>query len=329
MSPMRTVDDEPLPREVVLALRRANQLEWVTIGVFVVIVSLIYAVMGNSQAMKTAWIEDMLSFVPPIAFLVAIRATRRPASAARPYGYHHAIGMSHLVAAVALCVMGGFLVVDGTMALVTAEHPTIGGVTLFGHTFWLGWLMMAALVITAIPPVVLGRMKLRLAPQLHNKVLHADADMNKADWMTSASALVGVAGIGLGWWWADAAAALVISASILHDGVTNLKAAVASLLGARPTTIDDTGPHPLLDDIDTCLRRPGWVREAAARVRDEGQVFHVEGFVVPWAPDAATPERLAELRGELFGLDWKVRDVVVAPVAELPKVVREDDPPAR
>lgn len=325
MSPMRTVDDEPLPPEVRRALQRANRLEWVTIGAFVVVVALVYAVMGNSQAMKSAWIEDMLSFVPPIAFLVGVRATRRPANRDRPYGYHHAIGMAHLVAAVALCVMGGYLVVDGGMKLITAEHPTIGGVTLFGTTIWMGWLMMVVLVLTAIPPVVLGRMKLKVAPILHNKVLYADADMNKADWMTSGSALVGVAGIGLGWWWADAAAALVISASILNDGIANLKAAVVSLIGARPTTIDDKDPHPLLADIDACLAGPGWVREAAARVRDEGQVFHVEGFVVPWVPDGATPERLAELRGQLFGLDWKVRDVVLAPVVELPPVLRAGD----
>jgi len=27
--------------------------------------------MGGSQAMKAAWAEDLLSFIPPIAFLVA------------------------------------------------------------------------------------------------------------------------------------------------------------------------------------------------------------------------------------------------------------------
>lgn len=40
---------------------------------------------------------------------------------------------------------------------------------------------------------------------MHDKVLHADAKMNKADWMTAAAALVGVLGIGLGWWWAKIA----------------------------------------------------------------------------------------------------------------------------
>jgi hypothetical protein len=51
-----------------------------------------------------------------------------------------------------------------------------GGIQLFGTTVWTGWLMMAAMVVTAIPPVILGRQKLRLAPVLHNKVLYADAD---------------------------------------------------------------------------------------------------------------------------------------------------------
>ncbi len=121
------------------------------IGSLVLIVLLIYLVLGNSQAMKTAWIEDMLSFIPPIAFLIGVHVTRRPATAERPYGYHGAIGVSHVVASTALLVMGGYLVVDSAIKLITAEHPTIGGIQLFGTTVWLGWLMMAALAVTGSP----------------------------------------------------------------------------------------------------------------------------------------------------------------------------------
>lgn len=320
----RTIEDEPLPDDVLEALRKADRLEWITLGVVLGMVLIVFSVMGNSQAMKTAWVEDMLSLVPPIAFLVGVRATRRPATADRPYGFHASIGMSHLVAAVALVVMGGYLIVDATMKLVTTEHPSIGGVNLFGTTIWLGWLMMAAMVVTGVPPMILGRMKLKLAPKLHNKVLYADADMNKADWMTSLSALVGVAGIGIGWWWADSAAALVISVSILRDGIGNLKAAVAELLDARPTTIDDKHPHPLLSDIDNYLRRLDWATTGAARVRDEGQVFHVEGFVIPRTPESATPERIAAACEDLRQMDWKIRDVVISPVTQLPEVLRHE-----
>jgi divalent metal cation (Fe/Co/Zn/Cd) transporter len=139
--------------------------------------------------------------------------------------------------------------------------------------------------------------------------------------MTSVVALVGVAGIGLGWWWADAVAAMVISASILEDGITNLTSAVAGLLDARPTTVESTAPHPLLGEADAYLRGLDWVRTAGTRVRDEGQVFHVEGFVVPRDPGAATPKRLHAARAGLLELDWKVHDVVIATVSRLPEVL--------
>lgn len=321
MAVHRNVDNETLPEDITQYLHKAIRLEWITIAALGGIVVMVYLVLGNSQAMKTAWIEDMLSFVPPIAFLIGVRITRKPATAERPFGYHRAIGISHVVAATALTVMGGYLIVDSALKLIMTEHPTIGGIQLFGTTIWLGWLMMAAMVISAIPPVILGRMKLKLAPPLHNKVLYADADMNKADWMTAVAVIVGVAGIGLGWWWADSAAAIVVAISILKDGITNLRAAVAGLIDARPTTIDNKEPHPLLGEIDAYLQSLDWVHTAGARARDEGQVFHVEGYLVPKSLETATPERLASARAELFDLDWKIRDIVLIPVTQLPDIL--------
>jgi divalent metal cation (Fe/Co/Zn/Cd) transporter len=72
----------------------------------IVAATLVFLVLGNSQAMKTAWIEDMLSFIPPIAFPIGVHFIRRPATPGQPFGYHRAIGISHLVAATALTVMG-------------------------------------------------------------------------------------------------------------------------------------------------------------------------------------------------------------------------------
>ena len=190
--------------------------------------------------MKVAWVEDMLSLAPPIAFLIAVRIIRKPATAKRPYGYHRSVGVAHLVAAVALTAMGTFLIYDSAVGLITAEHPSIGSVQLFGQVFWLGWLMMAVMVLTGVPPVLLGRVKMKLAEELHDKVLYADAKMNKADWMTALGSFVGVAGIGIGWWWTDALAALFISLSILSDGVQNLRSSILDLTDIRATTFDNS-----------------------------------------------------------------------------------------
>lgn len=308
-----------LPPEQKDALRKAIRFEWITLAFLAVSTSLIFLVLGNSQAMKVAWIEDLLSFLPPIAFLLAVRLIRRPPTEQHPYGYHRSVGIAHLVAAVALVAMGSFLILDSGAALLRAEHPTIGGVELFGQTVWLGWLMIAAMVLTAAPPIYLGRVKNKLAEKLHDKVLYADADMNKADWMTAGAAAIGVFGIGVGLWWADAAAALLISGSILRDGVRNLRGAVGALMDTRAHTVDDSAPDPINRRIDTYLKGLPWVREAASRVRDEGHVFHIESFVVPAGETLPSLEALEEARKDCAGLDWKVQDLVIIPVAELPQ----------
>ncbi|MPV37119.1 cation transporter [Georgenia subflava] len=307
-----------LPEEQERALRRAVRLSWLTIAFLITAVTGVYLAMGSSQAMKAAWMEDMLSFIPPIAFLVAVHRTKRRPSPQHPYGYHRAVGVGHLVAATALCAMGSFMVWDSASGLVKAEHPPVGLMELGGQAFWSGWLMIAVLAYTAVPPVLLGRAKMPLAEKLHDRVLFADADMNKADWMTAVGGILGILGIGLGLWWADAAAALFISGSILHDGVRNLRVAVGALMDARAETYDGQDPHPLVPAIDDRLGDLSWVADVRSRVRDQGHVFHVESFVVPVEGHNPTMEDLRLAREAAIDLDWKIDDMVVIPVEDLP-----------
>lgn len=309
--------DNHLPDAQRAALRRAVRLEWVTIGVLAATVAIVYLAAGQSQAMKAAWIEDSLSLLPPIAFLVAVRVARASPSEAFPYGRHRAVGVGHLVAGVALLTMGAFLIGDSALGLVTGERPPIGTVELGGHVFWAGWVMVAAMAVTGVGPVILGRLKEKPAQELHDKVLHADADMNRADWKTSLATIVGVLGIGLGLWWADAVAALVVSVSIVRDGWANTRGAIAGLADARPTRYDGSEPHPLIHEIGRVLAAVDWAVDHGARVRDEGHVFHVEAFLVPADGEEITVDRLTEVRRGLAGLSWKIEDVVVTAVPEI------------
>ena len=306
-----------LPEEQAHALQRARRLAWVTIGTLMVTVTLVYLVMGSSQAMKAAWVEDMLSFIPPISFLLALRYARRRPTQTHPYGFHRSVGIGHLVAGTALLAMGAFLVVDSGSGLLAAEHPPVGLMEIAGHPVWSGWPMIAAMVVTGVPPVLLGRAKMPLARTLHDRVLYADADMNKADWMTALGSVVGILGIGVGLWWADAAAALFISASILRDGVTNLRVATSALMDSRATTVEGDAEHPLVAEVDAALADVPWVAGSGSRVRDMGHVFHVEAFVVP-RDGTPTLDDLREARERLVALDWKIQDLVVVPVEQLP-----------
>lgn len=152
-----------LPPDKEEKLHRAKRLEWVTILLMLTIIAAISLTMGASQTMKAMWTEDVLSLVPPIAFLVGTRYMSKPPDDRFPYGYRRAVMISFLCAAVALLGFGTYIFIDSLVKLVEAKPPTIQTVEIFGRRIWLGWLMIAALLYSFIPPFVLGRLKLPLA----------------------------------------------------------------------------------------------------------------------------------------------------------------------
>lgn len=312
-----------LPPDKSAVLDRAVRLQWISLAVMSVVILAVGLVAGQSQAMRTAFVEDLLALLPPIAFLLGVWRAGKGRSPKHPYGHHRAMSAGHLVAAVALLAFGLSLLYNGASALLGGERPPVGVMSLFGQTIWAGWPMMVVMSLTVIPGVILGRMKMKLAEELHDQLLSADADMLKADWTTALATVAGVAGIGFGLWWADSAAAIGVSASIVKDGFTNLRAAVGALLDARATPIDSSEPHPVIEELRAAALHEEWVAEAAVRVRDMGHVFHSEVFVVPVEGRHPGPVRFDELRARLGEVDWKAADTVVVVTGELPQGIDE------
>lgn len=168
-----------VPQPIENALHQAKKLEWWTIVNYIFDATILFLVLGNSQAMKASWVQDLLAFLPPIAFLIAVKVAAQRPTQEHPYGLHRSVGIAHLVAASALFSVGAFLLVTSASTLIKVEHPSVGGIDLLGHTIWLGWLMIAVLVITGVVPILLGIKKMKLAGKLHDKVLYADAEMNR------------------------------------------------------------------------------------------------------------------------------------------------------
>lgn len=309
-----------LPAAQERANRRATRLEWISLGYWLSAIVLLYFTLGQSQAMKAAWVEDILALFPPIAFLVASRFRHRAPNARFPWGYHRAISVAYLVATAALFALGLFILVDSAEKLLGGVHPPIGMVEILDTQVWLGWLMLGALAYSGIPPVILGRIKQPLAEELHDKVLFADARMNRADWLTAAAAAAGVVGIGLGLWWADSVAAIVISLDILHDGQRYLREAASDLMDEHPKTYDESKPHPVVEQVKLELAAVDWVAEAAVRMREHGHLLTGDVWIVPRGPEQGLIARVERLAERLHGLDWRLRDVAVAPVTSLEDV---------
>ncbi|QHT66739.1 cation diffusion facilitator family transporter [Rhodocytophaga rosea] len=315
---MKTVQNFEYPPELVRDFNKAKKIEWITIVYLVITVGIMYATMGNSQAMKTAWFEDIMSLTPSISFLIASRIFTKPTNKEFPYGYHRVVSIAYLCSSLALFTVGGFLVIDSAMTLIKAERPTIGIVMLFGKTVWLGYIMILALLWGTLPAVFLGRIKLPISKKLHEKNLYTDAEMQKADWMTGVAAILGILGIGMGWWWADAVAASIISLDIIYDGFTNVKQAVFDLMNQIPKTISKRKTDPLLEKIKEILSNQNWIQDFRFRLREEGHVCFGEGFIIP-KEDKNLVDQINSLEEEIQKLDWRIQEFLITPVKQLPK----------
>jgi len=313
---MKSLHDYELPPELEQKLKKALKLEWITFFYLISLAVLMYLVMGSSQAMKTAWLEDVLSIIPAIAFIIANKINKKPPNHKFPYGFHRVFSISFLIGAVALLAMGIFLVYDSSMALIKTEHPTIGSKIFFGQQVWMGWVMIAVLLYSAIPSMILGRKKLPLAKKLHNKSLYTDAAGQKADYMTAFAAIIGILGVGAGFWWADAAAALVISVSILKDGMQHIKSSVLDLMDRYPLTTAKEKEDKIVEEVKQLVQSWDWVKEANVRFREHGQVYLGEIAVVPVKD--VNLDQLHEAYDILQKYHWKIHDFSIAPVKELP-----------
>ena len=312
-----SADPYELPHFLRKDYKDAKKLEWITVAYLVSVGIVMYLAMQGSQAMKAAWIEDVVSLFPSIAFLIASGFFNKKANVSFPYGYHKAFTVAFIAGSVALLVLGLYVLIDSVISLVKAEHPTIGSIKLFGREIWMGWIMILALLYSFIPAMTLGRKKLPFAEKLHIKVLQVDAEAQKADWMTAAAAIVGVIGIGFGLWWTDAIAAIFISLNVVKDGVIRSKAAMKDLMEEMPKTYDNKEVHPLVEELIKLSLKEEWVKDVRVRMREHGMVFFGDMFVIPKSEENLL-ENIEELTGKAINLDWKIEDILIHPVREFP-----------
>jgi cation diffusion facilitator family transporter len=304
------------PEEQQEQRHKTARLSWLSLVLLTSTAVAVYLTLGQSEAMKTAWIEDLLGLIPPIALLIALKVENQEPTKRFPYGYYRAIAIAFLVIAAVLLLVGAWLLFDSVMKLIEGSRPPVGTMTVFGRSVWAGWAMVGALAYCVAVGVLLGRLKQPVAEKLNDRALAADADMNKAGWMSEGAAIVGIVLIGYGKWWGDAAAAAFISLNIVRDGWVNLRQVVTDLMDESPTKLGETELESLPRRMRDAAERLPWVEKAAVRLRESGHVIAGEVFVVPRAEEnlVANVEAASEA---LCGLDWRIYSLTVMPVSRL------------
>eukprot|EP00456_Euglypha_rotunda_P037389 TRINITY_DN2872_c0_g1_i3.p1 TRINITY_DN2872_c0_g1~~TRINITY_DN2872_c0_g1_i3.p1 ORF type:complete len:309 (-),score=48.91 TRINITY_DN2872_c0_g1_i3:706-1632(-) len=301
-----------LPDELRDTMRAAIKLEYWNLFWTSTIIVVMGLVLGQSQTMKTAWVEDTLGVVPPIMFLIAAHMELKGDRSRKfPFGFERVNGLGFFVAAVALTSVGLLLLYNAAVALLTAEHASVGSIVLLGHDFWLGWLMIGTQLYSLVPPMLIGRKELPLAEKLNDKLLHTDALMNKANWLTGAAGLAGIIGLGLGWWWADSVAAAIISIDVISDGVKALRSSTAELIDGSPRAL--SSPKLSGDALKLEERLRNEFPEATIRLRETGRLIRAEVHGVHPPPECRHPRHYWPREKDR---SWRLAQVSFVPPVE-------------
>src|SRR5947209_655820 len=110
--------DYQLPPDKEALLRRARRVAWASIALLATIIAAVGLTMGSSQTMKAMWVEDAVSLIPSVAFLVGIHYRRKPPDDRFPYAYRRAVLIAFLAGAVTLLGFGLWMAGDSVYKLV-------------------------------------------------------------------------------------------------------------------------------------------------------------------------------------------------------------------
>lgn len=188
-------------------------LEFVTLGWNVVGVAVlaVLAIRSSSTALAGFGLDSLIEIGASVVVVweLAGSGDRRRRIAER------AIGVAFVLLAV-------YLLLQSVVALAVAHHPdgSVAGIV------WTG--------VTAVVMLALAVLKARTGRALGNPVLLAEGRVTLVDAILAVAVLVGVLlDTLLGWWWADAAAGLVIVAYAGREAVELL----------RPRATDEVSPE--------------------------------------------------------------------------------------
>ena len=181
--------------------RRALRLEWFTVAwnVLEAAVAIAAGIVAGSIALLGFGLDSVIETASAGILLWRLRQTGEAEEAAERRAVR-LVGLSFFA-------LAAYVTWEAVSALLHRSQPesSLPGIAL----------AVASLIVMPL----LTRAKLRLARQMNSKALAADSKETLACSLLSATLLVGLlANALLGWWWADAVAALGIVVFLLREG---------------------------------------------------------------------------------------------------------------
>jgi cation diffusion facilitator family transporter len=219
----------------------------------------IIGLLTGSLAILSEAGHSLLDLAATVLTYIAVRISGKPADAEHQYGHGKVESVTALIETAFLFLLAAAVVFEAVQRLL-------------GERVYAVEATAAAFAIIAISIIVdffRARTLNRVAKATSSQALEADALHFRTDMWSSIAVLVGLGGVALGYFWADAAAALVVAVFI---GIAGWR------LGRR--TIDaltDMAPAGVSERVAAITRRvPGVVAVERVRARPAGAVLFVD-----------------------------------------------------
>jgi cation diffusion facilitator family transporter len=209
----------------------------------------------------------------------AVRAADKPADEDHPWGHAKIENIAALAETVLLFLTAGFIAVEAVRRLL-GEHIDVDA----------SLAAVAVLLVAIAVDFWRSRALMRVARETHSAALEADALHFTSDMIASATVLLGLGGVALGYPQADALAALAVAGFISVAGYRLAARTVAVLVDAAPAGVADA-------IAAIAAAQPGIVRVTDAKVRPAGATLFVDLHVA--VPRSLALEEVPALKERL------------------------------
>ncbi|MFO1109136.1 MAG: cation diffusion facilitator family transporter [Bradyrhizobium sp.] len=221
---------------------------------------LVVGIAIGSLALISEALHSSIDLVATIITWAVVRVSDRPADDEHHYGHGKFESLSALgVTALLYLLAGGILVEAYSRLREGAPPPTISPVP------------FVVLILDIAVNFWRARALHRAARETRSQALEADALHFASDVLGSLAVIAGLVVAGLGFWWGDAAAAILVAIMIGFLGLKMTRATVETLL--------DRAPEGVAEKAEAAIRAvQGVVDIERMRVRMVGPTYFIESI---------------------------------------------------
>ena len=224
----------------------------VAIGVVLVVGKLIVGLLTGSLGILSEAAHSLLDVAASAFTLFAVRTSHKPADSEHPYGHGRTENLAAFAEGVILVITAGGIAVEAVHRLIVS-----------GHEVNPAWFAFALLIATLVIEAGRGAVLRSVGRASDSAALQADATNRLSDVLSSLAVIAGLAGVRLGFSWADSVAALLVAVVIARAAV--------QLIWRSGDILIDRAPAGAEDKLRAAILKVNGVREVrSVRVRRSG-----------------------------------------------------------